>query len=949
MKPPAIDIDYKRRFSLPFGLAPLVDASYINGLDMESGYALYPRTPRSALNVWPPRPGHAAGVPFADGSNRFALVPASTAAALGFELTRQDIFNEVTAIGMKDVPAAKSHGSVTITADAASRFRWDETAQQTGRLPLPAVDDGALVVRFRDGASVVPSGALSDGILENPGADHLFATHATGSDGEAARNLLRSPVVGAVRFERYRHLLLEINVVAVAVGAQSATGAIVVKSRSSGPTPKPGNPPPPIFTSHHVAIENIDRTSAVECLGRLAWCQLLRRKDVLAQKALVADWTSGTNALLQGYVDYLHVARASHRPNMPDPLPLLPAALVKPFEGPAPSRSRAHMEALIAECLKVDILKASLQNYVTTVFAELVTGGSWTDLGIQIPVEPSTRPAALRDAHRRLEDLVSSTETFLICYAGAPVGRAAAVVVPQNATPKIDVAAQESLSPFHLEALAKAGQSAPVTATFGSLAAVRVIDTSGRDSLLTTRDFLDAIVKGSNTSIRFDPELDFKPLAAAAHPYSGVVDWPRFIAAQGIRGNLDALGAATLPGNKRLDETSLGFWTDRSGLLDGGNWPEVSLLARTESPPTPSRPYRGGSTVTAKLVNIRVPSGFDEHDLDAVLRARAAVRDGRTGLTDIPVPLFLALLDRESYRSFAGLDRPPSPFTDLGGSITGDAGNFRVVSVNAALVFPYGMDLLTAGTPNSPTGFPLRDLPAGAGPADVVPRMATSFPWVHSQLTASNVLLTNLEPLLASDDCLDYLAARRRARNIPGGRHEVVTRSRSTQWMCIALQMACVQWIHRQLQDLTGPRHTTADINDRYVRVDEYVTNPPPVPGANANLEERRLYIAYWALVYVAFNTSPRTWNCWVNSVPDAVLSDGVPASVYLTYRKNVTPRLVEPRPLAPGVTERRLIGQRGHMLRFAAGLDAYLRLGVDGSEADTSDPRDRAWATPIP
>ncbi len=173
----------------------------------------------------------------------------------------------------------------------------------------------------------------------------------------------------------------------------------------------------------------------------------------------------------------------------------------------------------------------------------------------------------------------------------------------------------------------------------------------------------------------------------------------------------------------------------------------------------------------------------------------------------------------------------------------------------------------------------------------------------------------------------------------------MMLRSRSAQWMAIALQMATFQWIHKQLSIATGTRHLTTTTTDEWVRANEYVVDPPPAPGATANSDERRRFIAYWSLVYVGFNTSPPTWNCWVNSVPDAKIAAGEPVSRFLTDRKNTVNTAVEPGP--HDGPEKRLIGQRGHMVRFAAGLDAYMRLGVDADGADISDPHDRAWPLP--
>jgi hypothetical protein len=257
MDPPGCTIDYARHFSLPFGVAPTSDAAYVAGLDVEVGYALYPRQLPPAL-AWPPLAREAAGVAFADGSGQIALVPASTAAALGVALSREAIAPAaIDAVAPLEVPAAAARAGVTIAQDAASRYRWDATARQTGVLAMPAYDDGALVLRFRPAAAAAPSGAVTNGILENFLADFLLPTHASGGDGEATRDLLRAPVVGSLRFERYRHLVLAGG--AVTAGAASATGAVVIRARPGGATPPDGKPP--LLSSYLVASGPSKETS----------------------------------------------------------------------------------------------------------------------------------------------------------------------------------------------------------------------------------------------------------------------------------------------------------------------------------------------------------------------------------------------------------------------------------------------------------------------------------------------------------------------------------------------------------------------------------------------------------------------------------------------------------------------------------------------------------------
>jgi hypothetical protein len=99
-----------------------------------------------------------------------------------------------------------------------------------------------------------------------------------------------------------------------------------------------------------------------------------------------------------------------------------------------------------------------------------------------------------------------------------------------------------------------------------------------------------------------------------------------------------------------------------------------------------------------------------------------------------------------------------------------------------------------------------------------------------------------------------------------------------------------------------------------------------PVPAAGATGEDvvRSEYLAYYALCYLAFNASPSLWNAWVGAVPSGAL---VSVPFFLLFRIG-----------DPPVISDRKAWHRGHFVRFAVALDAYLRMSETGV-ADTVFP----------
>jgi hypothetical protein len=98
-----------------------------------------------------------------------------------------------------------------------------------------------------------------------------------------------------------------------------------------------------------------------------------------------------------------------------------------------------------------------------------------------------------------------------------------------------------------------------------------------------------------------------------------------------------------------------------------------------------------------------------------------------------------------------------------------------------------------------------------------------------------------------------------------------------------------------------------------------------PAPGADAESAERFDYLAYYSLLYLAFNGSPRVMNWWVDVVN--ANRGAVPATRYFLYKISDAQTLSAPNP-------GRQRWHRGHVMRFILALDAYLRIKTTDTAA---------------
>jgi hypothetical protein len=288
----------------------------------------------------------------------------------------------------------------------------------------------------------------------------------------------------------------------------------------------------------------------------------------------------------------------------------------------------------------------------------------------------------------------------------------------------------------------------------------------------------------------------------------------------------------------------------------------------------------------------------------------------------------------------------------------------RDVARGEWLVFPFGLDEINRDVKLPiPTTIPGALAAIDAEFDAVLDDLTTSVASTIAGVPDASIIDTTALPTSLLRDYLENALETQRGGAILDRR----ILSRRTQWIGMALQMALFQRKHRYMNQ------GTADPNAQLTPFLPLPGSPVPGPvpelaapdsppiGPDANSAERCDFVAYYSTVYLGFNSGPDSappgqplrqdaWCTWVSAAQHEIATRGTADTVprMLTLFRNPAGHFDDPLPALGAAGDRRIIGQRGNMLRFAAALDLYARLddtNAANPPPDVADPAQRDTA----
>jgi hypothetical protein len=580
-------------------------------------------------------------------------------------------------------------------------------------------------------------------------------------------------------------------------------------------------------------------------------------------------------------------------------------------------------------------------------------------------------------------------------YAGAPLGRAAAVYTTDGVPPAGAAAAlRDGMLVADLEAIHLAGAAtaanlavtpeppdaaaidaaAPLDLSdFAALAAgtLCVVRLVGSRPAFTTSDWLSELTRGCTRHVWQLPLVEAWDLSAAGHPLLAACAWDRSRAAWGLRAQLDHLADVTVPSGGHmvsLGRAAANWWADHIALTDKGTWPWLDWTSQQpqNTEPGPWSPFlRAGpvgasqavtSDPTTPVVHVRHPAqtrqwtldvngnfvfaiaGFDDQDLEVALAVTEVVRNGADLDRPVDLPVVLALMERENYRAMSSVRRGNQAWPSR--SNTANAcfrpGGAPAAGVPAAYQGRDAYGRYTALTLWAAQHYGMDrlivEVPSNPYLSDAMPT------WAQDTATTFAKLLVKLTAADASGRRLldPAFAPSSDVERFIDERLSLVFDSSKAITGNLSVLSPRLQFVGVALQQAIYQWfHRQLVEGTAYHPVAEYTAAAPPDPGDSANTIERRDYVAYYAAAYLAYNTAsgPDEWNHWMDWADQR--RGTTPASRFLLFHGNQTAK------------DDIHNGQLGHIARFAVSLDAYARLDLTGATgADSSDPalRNGVW-----
>jgi hypothetical protein len=491
--------------------------------------------------------------------------------------------------------------AITVDSALVGRPARDYHCLLASWLPFPCIEDDALLVAWRPDPSRTSTFDLLPAPIGPGDANdfgNLIATDGASLAGELDPLLLRAPCAGLVRIDRYQHLLQVDG--EIAAGLQSRCGRLLV--RSSSPLLLGGvngvlDAASPLAGPATFVFEHVDAETCVDFVG------LLLEHHVTAFAALERSPRFRHDVTLLGSGLQHEVSDALvawiHASSLMPVRSLLPE-LAAPADVESTIRSALidHRDPSTADIIEAcDVTAASPQGlaafraFVAGIYAPVLTGRTLRSIGIDLSNEAG-------EAAAHLSMTEQTGNKWLVCYAGAPLGRPAETYGPPLG-PSVKEWYRGSVTAFDIEALlvledqlaldwAMRIESPPATSeevaehasqqmglsTNGFFAAMRVSEPLYADVALSAADWMAETALGHQREVHQEPLYDFTTLAETGHPLADAVDWERRRLAIAARSQMDALADHRI-GGSRLQPVSLDWWSRITKWTDSaqpGKW-----------------------------------------------------------------------------------------------------------------------------------------------------------------------------------------------------------------------------------------------------------------------------------------------------------------------------------------------------------------------------------------
>jgi hypothetical protein len=1000
-------INYKRYFSLPIGVPPesLDKSKTLDYLkDLQIDIDIYHNTYNK----------YTAGKPSksqlllidAEGSNDKMILPSfSKPENLAFNYieikksTAKSIIN-----GTWKTLKIQRTATPEDIADLVKRtIFFDNDSSKISNLPIPQcgrdsmrlfwpnIDDSNL-----SGLMDTPlPGVLPLTGLFSPSPDYLLATSMCERDGELNRLNIRSPILGSVRFEFYHHFSKSDRTINIL--NRSNTGRLIIKGKF--PRKERLKSSTHLFDETEFIIDHVDAESVIYHFYRILVFYFSNLENFV--NAFYKKHDSNKNLsltvskfrvfklslghmfifwiLFNKFIDRAQGDEGAYnliphtirqKINKKQKLDKIKAILLK-----AGTDWLIEMSNYI---IRDDQILTKFLTFVESRYVPLLIGKGWYELGIEFPVSDQKEPKkSNKNIHAFLESIHDPKNKWLVCYSGCPLGYPAPLYSSDSELNSTQFPST-GITTYELEAIYLAGKTTtlysdidiqtntdiklpPDLTPFSSKVAGKSCTFYTREimdtRIYTTIDWFEELLKGikivRKETGRLSIDKFFNQNNSTGQPITQLLNIENFLRAKAFRAQMDILDNTKI-GNINLGKTNLNWWkenilwkriTDQiAAPIVSGRWPDAQ-------DPAPSAPYKKDTTIFPARSGV-VPfdngrsrvSGFDFFDLESIFLARSKVINVLTGKYDMPVPVLLALADREGIRVFAWLNRKTTnklrwitnsgPLFDLTNRSRNERHSLGRIHW---LWWPYGLDWYTR---------------IGGENALQIGTQNYHFKQKIQQLKNENILVADK----GIEEVQKYFDERVNSSwpspTGPSAIPQIWKLTRRSHWAFISLMAAKFQIAQKHIREKNIYSYSD----------DSWIEDPPPINKDSTSNTNRKDYITYYSLIYLAYNSHkrPNTWNSIIDEVERDTTRGNMSLRDFLVFKYCPKPPNNDPKyfdrshpDYDPDNTHLYWLDNLAHMRRFAIGLDAYLHLDYLESinpdefsdiEPNTESPEDRNW-----